>query len=87
MAATEAARCFAALDTWSSLLQLCELFPRAPAACARQLEHWLRRHRNGFRERPSADLRVRVGEALRWAHATAPPRVLREIEFVLRTVG
>jgi hypothetical protein len=84
-AATRAARCFVKLDTWSALVELSELIPRAPDECARQLGGWLRRHVTGFRTRPSAEVVERVTAALRWAHEKVPARVVREIEFVLRT--
>jgi hypothetical protein len=85
IAAIHAARCFARLEAWPALLQLCELIPRAPEACAHQLEAWLRRYINGIRERPSTEVVARARAALRWAHGTLPIPVIRELEFVLRT--
>ena len=84
--AWHAARCFARLETWQALVQLCELIPRAPDVCSQQLESWLRRHRSGFLHRPTAEAITRAGAALRFARATVPDGLVRELEFVLRTI-
>jgi len=84
--ARHAARCFARLETWDALVQLCELIPRAPDVCAQQLESWLRRHRNGFLQHPAPEAISRTGAALRFSHAALPTGLVRELEFVLRTI-
>lgn len=83
--ARHAARCFGRLETWQALVQLCALIPRAPDLCSQQLESWLRRHRDGFLQRPTVEDITHARAALRFSRATLPGGLVRELEFVLRT--
>ncbi len=86
-AASRAATCFARLDTWPALVQLCDLVPRAPEACTAELAGWLGRHQRGFGSRPGAAALAQVRGALRWARGSLPAALVRNLELVLGAVS